>query len=129
MCAVCLGSNSEHVELIASTKRRVDNLEKDDLKKSRVEERSEEVEKSEEEEKPGVGASKVKPEKPEDERKEVEPRPEEYIIGIRYATIQWLRTVYLESSLISPFRSVLQIAHLLLQHPLSTVWLQPKPNI
>ncbi|KAB5539895.1 hypothetical protein PHYPO_G00094430 [Pangasianodon hypophthalmus] len=73
-------SDNEHIELIASTKRRVENLEKDDLKKSRVEERSEEVEKSEEEKKPGVGASEVEPKKPEEERKEVDSVPEEYII-------------------------------------------------
>lgn len=101
MGAVCLCSNDEHMELIASTKRRVENLEKDDLKKSRVEERSEEVEKSEEEKKPGVGASEEEPEKPEEERKEGELMPEEYMIGTRCATMQWSRTVYLDSSLIS----------------------------
>lgn len=84
---MCLCSNDEHMELIAHTKRRVENLEKDDLKKSRVEERSEEVEQSEEEKKPGVGASDVEPEKPEEEREEVEPVPEEYILGIRCATV------------------------------------------
>ncbi|XP_053470417.1 myosin light chain kinase family member 4 isoform X2 [Ictalurus furcatus] len=78
--AVPQESNDEHMELIAHTKRRVENLEKDDLKKSRVEERSEEVEQSEEEKKPGVGASDVEPEKPEEEREEVEPVPEEYIL-------------------------------------------------
>ncbi|XP_047007034.1 myosin light chain kinase family member 4 isoform X2 [Ictalurus punctatus] len=78
--AVPQESNNEHMELIAHTKRRVENLEKDDLKKSRVEERSEEVEQSEEEKKPGVGASDVEPEKPEEEREEVEPVPEEYIL-------------------------------------------------
>lgn len=76
-----LCSNNEHRELTASTKRRVENLEKDDLKKSRVEERSEEAEKSEEEKKPEVGASEVEAEKPEEARKEVEPVPEEYVIG------------------------------------------------
>ncbi|KAF4082427.1 hypothetical protein AMELA_G00151650 [Ameiurus melas] len=78
--AVPQESNNEHMELIANTKRRVENLEKDDLKKSRVEERSEIVEQSEEEKKPGVGASDVEPEKPEEERKKEEPLPEEYIL-------------------------------------------------
>lgn len=78
---MCLCSNNEHIELVASTKRRVENLEKDDLKKSRVEERSEEVEKSEEETEPRVEASEVEPEKPEEERKLGEPMSEEYMIG------------------------------------------------
>lgn len=76
MCAMCLCSNNEHIELVASTKRRVENLEKDELKKSRVEEMSEEVEKSEEETEP-----EVEPEKPEEERKLGEPMSEEYMIG------------------------------------------------
>lgn len=88
MCATCFGSNNAHMELVACTKRRVENLEKDDLKKSRVVERSEEMGKSEEEKKPGVGMSEVEPEKPEEEKKEVEPMPEEYIIGLRCDTIQ-----------------------------------------
>ncbi|KAK3516526.1 hypothetical protein QTP70_021748 [Hemibagrus guttatus] len=73
-------SSNEHIELVASTKRQVENLEKDDLKKSRVEERSEEVEKSEEGTEPRVEVSEVEPEKPEEERKQGEPMPEEYII-------------------------------------------------
>ncbi|XP_058234611.1 myosin light chain kinase family member 4 isoform X2 [Hemibagrus wyckioides] len=73
-------SNNEHIELVPSTKRQVENLEKDDLKKSRVEERSEEVEKSEEETEPRVEASEVEPEKPEEERKLGEPMSEEYMI-------------------------------------------------
>lgn len=81
MCAGCLCSN-EHIEVIASTKRRVENLEKDELKKSRVEERSGEVEKSEEETKPSTEASEVEPEKPEEEeRKQEETLPGEYSIG------------------------------------------------
>lgn len=76
-----LCSKNEDMELIGSTRRRVENLENDDLKKSRVEERSEEVVKSDEDKQPGVGASEVEPQKPKEERKEVEPVPEEYIIG------------------------------------------------
>ncbi|KAF5908462.1 myosin light chain kinase family member 4-like isoform X3 [Clarias magur] len=72
-------SNNEHMELILSAKRRVEDLEKDDLKKSRVEERTEEVEKSEEEKK-HEGASEVEPEKPEDSRQKVDSGPEEYMI-------------------------------------------------
>lgn len=76
------------MELISSSKRRVENLEKDDLKKSRVEETSEEVEKSEQEMKPEVGASEAEPEKPEEERKDAEPAPDEYMIGTRCDTLK-----------------------------------------
>ncbi|KAM9435353.1 uncharacterized protein mylk4b isoform 1-T1 [Clarias gariepinus] len=72
-------SNNEHMELILSAKRRVENLEKDDLKKSRVEERSEEVEKIEEEKK-HEGASEVELEKTGEEKKELDSVPEEYMI-------------------------------------------------
>ncbi|XP_060721091.1 myosin light chain kinase family member 4 [Tachysurus vachellii] len=78
--AVPQKSYNEHTEPVSSTKRRVENLEKDDLKKSRVEERSEEVEKSEEETQHREGATKVEPEKPEEGRKQRELMPEEYII-------------------------------------------------
>lgn len=84
-------SYNEHTEPVSSTKRRVENLEKDDLKKSRVEERSEEVEKSEEETQHREGAAKVEPEKPEEGRKQRELMPEEYIIGrILQHSHQWL---------------------------------------
>lgn len=76
------------MELISSSKRRVESLEKDDLKKSRVEERSEEVGKSEEKKRPGVEASEAEPEKPEEERKDAEPAPDEYMIGTRCARLQ-----------------------------------------
>ncbi|XP_036437809.1 myosin light chain kinase family member 4 [Colossoma macropomum] len=80
--AVYQESSEENVDLTGSAKRRVtdENLEKDDLKKSRVEERSEEVEKSEEEEKPEVDSAEVGPEEPEEEIKEGEPTAEEYTI-------------------------------------------------
>ncbi|KAL6486445.1 hypothetical protein MHYP_G00058370 [Metynnis hypsauchen] len=80
--AIYQESSEENVDLTGSTKRRVTdvNLEKDDLKKSRVEERSVEVEKSEEEEKPEVDSAEVGPEEPEEETKEGEPTAEEYII-------------------------------------------------
>ncbi|XP_047657276.1 myosin light chain kinase family member 4 isoform X2 [Tachysurus fulvidraco] len=78
--AVPQESYNDHTEPLSSTKRRVENLEKDDLKKSRVEERSEEVEKSEEETQYREGAAKVEPEKPEEGMKQRELMPEEYII-------------------------------------------------
>ncbi|TSK58007.1 Myosin light chain kinase family member 4 [Bagarius yarrelli] len=71
--------SNEHVDVDASTKRRVLNLEKDELKKSQVEERSEEVEKREEETKPSTEASEEEPGKPEESKRE-EPQTGEYII-------------------------------------------------
>ncbi|KAI4890110.1 hypothetical protein NFI96_031290 [Prochilodus magdalenae] len=75
-------SSEENVDFTGSTKRRVtnENVEKDALKKSRVEEASEEVQKSEKEEKPELDSTEVGPEETEEEKKEGEPTAEEYII-------------------------------------------------
>ncbi|XP_062858602.1 myosin light chain kinase family member 4 [Trichomycterus rosablanca] len=72
-------SLEDHAELIGSAKRRVkdETLEKEDLKKSRVED---ELEKSKEETKPEINEPKEEPEKPEESRSEDGPTTEEYII-------------------------------------------------
>ncbi|XP_051954928.1 myosin light chain kinase family member 4 isoform X1 [Xyrauchen texanus] len=78
---ITLESHEEHLDITCSTKRHVsdENLETDDLKKSRVEEASEEEEKEglKEGEEARLEAAE---EGTEEERKDVEPVLEEYII-------------------------------------------------
>lgn len=83
-------SSEENPEITFSTKRHVaDETLTDDLKKSRVEEASEEEDKElKEEEEAGLEAAEVGPERPdegtEDERKDAESVIDEYVIGKKF---------------------------------------------